>query len=1003
MSSRRRTRGPAVGIAVGAAVLAGLCLLSATPFPASIGPVIRTEPHPVPDVVASDAGPGIATSSDWSSFHGSENRSGFSPVDGPSSPHVLWLTGLSSYPIRTSAVANGTAAFVADVFGHVFAVDLRNGSRLWSRAVGLSPTTGDLVPPLVIFGSEGTNASSGEVTAFWASNGTTAWQSAVAGRVVQGVAAANGAALVASAGGTLTGLSLATGARLFTAPLGSAAAGAPAIENGTAYVATQAGRLLAFTLTGAPLWSRSLGANGTSAPAVTGGLVVVADQNASVHAFSATTGAPRWTFSGARLHPGDAIEDTPAVAGGRVVVQTDLGHIYGLNATSGSALWNRSVQYAGYPLPSSPAASPTGVYLVDASLLLDDLDPATGQTLWVTNSLGNSFVSPALEDGVLLAGAESGYLYAIGPVGGPVAFPVSGTVAAVNGTPLAGAFVTTGGASATTTRDGAFTLRLSNGSYTVVASANGFFPSNRTVTVAGPVANVAFRLAPVPVYPVTGYVRDALSHLGLSGAVISVFGAYGFTETVRSGAGGAFRFSAPNGTNYVSVSPLGGYGAAVGHVDVAGGPVTDFEIALEPTWSGDLAASAPWTIAASFVAIAVAAFGARVWTVNRRRAAAGLPFRIFTPFGRFVAMRLLLMPVQIVVVLTILFVFGTFLPAAAFSPDPCSISVGACQGCSWSNFWCVVNAFFAGYWTFVSNLFTGHWGILSAGNIREPAFLILSWWLPNSVELALLALPLAAAIAYPVGLFAGWRRDGVVDTGARTVSLAGLLIPSFLLVLLLLGALYSPFQSSLGDSPYGTLPSSIWFDAHGGYPSWIGIADNTAPTGLPLVDGLLHRDWAFEELVLAKSLLQAVSIAVVYVAIFLRFARHAVAETSREFFVRGARARGIEDTTILWRHMGRATLPLYLLVFGATLPMYVGTQALVEILYNYSGVGSLLWYGITSAPSNGFGFGIIANGHLSGNIYQVTIFLLLILVLTGVLLVDLLARYLDPRLLRSER
>jgi peptide/nickel transport system permease protein len=181
----------------------------------------------------------------------------------------------------------------------------------------------------------------------------------------------------------------------------------------------------------------------------------------------------------------------------------------------------------------------------------------------------------------------------------------------------------------------------------------------------------------------------------------------------------------------------------------------------------------------------------------------------------------------------------------------------------------------------------------------------------------------------------------------------------------------------------------------------VGPALNTAPTGFPLLDGALHGDWPFEAITLAKTLLQAALIALVYVAIFLRFARHTVAEATREPFVTSARARGVSESRLLWAHTGRRVLPLFVLLLGLTIPIFIGTQALVEAMFNDPGLGTLLLAEMTNAGQSGFGYANLNDVH-PGNIYEVAIFFTALTVLLVSLGADIVARLLDPRLAAGE-
>jgi ABC-type dipeptide/oligopeptide/nickel transport system permease component len=361
--------------------------------------------------------------------------------------------------------------------------------------------------------------------------------------------------------------------------------------------------------------------------------------------------------------------------------------------------------------------------------------------------------------------------------------------------------------------------------------------------------------------------------------------------------------------------------------------------------------------------------------------------RVRSPFVRFLSQRLALLPVQLLFVLVILFVFGSVLPAVWEHESACALAGGSCT-CPWSNVVCSTGPFFSALGTFVDHIITGKWGKTSYFGIIEPTAQYFRWWLPNSIELAVVALGIAGVTAYFVGIRAGWRPGGALDGGARSLAAVGLLLPAFFLIFFLLISSWTPYLQYLGDTPYGTLPGALWLDAHGGIPKWIGIAGTTSPTGFPIIDAFWHGDVPFALNVLARTLLQGAIIAIAYLAIFFRYARHAVGEALREPYVLAARARGVPDRTVLWHHASRRVIPIYALVFAGTLPAYIVTQAIAEAVYNYNGIGTLVMYNFSVGGANVAGFD------------QVAIFLLAAVILGGTLFADILSRALDPRFRR---
>lgn len=329
-------------------------------------------------------------------------------------------------------------------------------------------------------------------------------------------------------------------------------------------------------------------------------------------------------------------------------------------------------------------------------------------------------------------------------------------------------------------------------------------------------------------------------------------------------------------------------------------------------------------------------------------------------------MRLALLPVQLVFVLLLLYL-AIDLPVA-LSATPNLTLVAALQG----------------FWQLVTNIFTGNWGL-------GPAPYNVSWsqlyadFLPNSIELALFALPIAALIAYPVSLVLGWTRRPAVDVPTRLTTLAAALLPVFVVGTLVLYGLFFPIFNTFHDVDIGGLiPSAKWFyDNYGSIPSWVQYGQITLPTGFPLVDGVIHQAWSFEAFTLAKTLEQASIIAILYVAIFLRHARSLVASASQELHVTAARSRGIPERTLLWQHTARRVTPTLLLVFALTVPGYLVVQFVVEGVFSDPGVGFLtlttLTYGGPYQPLEGL------------------IFVLAAFILVAVLVVDLIANRLDPR------
>lgn len=912
----------------------------------------------------------------WTTFHGSENRSGVSTVAGPTNDQVAWTACVSGQHLRLGPVSDGRRIFVGGDLGTIYALNNSvEGPKLWNVTLSAPPTQMELTGGTLIVAT-----TFGALYALDADTGTIQWRLELGARLGQGPAVDAGSVFVATETGALQAYSVSTGSPIWQLALAGPVVAAPAVEAGVLYVVTFSGTVEAVSESGTHLWSAAVNGNVTTAAAVTGGRVLVADEGGHITALAASNGSRLWQWTSPDRLP-DPIDATPAVGGTAAYLETDNGETGALNLSNGTLAWFTSGEYSPYPSISAPILAPNGLYVMVNGLdSLVDFNTSTGREVWGSDILTGAFSSPALLNGQVLLGTDLGCLFDFGPGGPPHLWSVAGVVADTNGTPLAGALVTAGTYTTLTSPNGSFSFLLSNGSWPLTVSFSGFYPASQTVSVNGPTAPLFIALRPLTFFPIDGTVEGGYTGAPIANVTVRLVAPYGFTETAVTDAAGAFQVRAPNGTSSLTTDPTQRYGSATTIVQVDGGPVLSVVLRALPP-DGSFARSNPlgaelWLpLAALGISFAVVL----AWSLSRRRVAIGLPPELLSPFGQYVVQRLLLIPAQIVGVLAVIYFVGNV--------------IGGGTGCPPGQVLCVTSSYAGGLGEFLRLLFTGQWGWVTYGNLREPVTVLLQWWVPNSIELALFALPISAAIAYPIGLLSGWRPGSVLDETARLSSMTVLMVPSIVVVFLLFAAIDRPFYVAFGDLPDGLVPSGAWLAGHGGFPSWWVFGGTTVPTHFPLVDGILHGDGPFVGLLLAKILLQAVAIAIVYVTVFLRHARNATAELVRELHLTAARSRGVPESTLLWRHTRRRVLPVYLLIFSLTIPTYLGTQAVVEVLFSDTGFGTLLFYEVTSIGSHPIGF----SGPLSGNFYQVALLLLLLVVLLGTLVTDVVSRYLDPR------
>jgi peptide/nickel transport system permease protein len=228
---------------------------------------------------------------------------------------------------------------------------------------------------------------------------------------------------------------------------------------------------------------------------------------------------------------------------------------------------------------------------------------------------------------------------------------------------------------------------------------------------------------------------------------------------------------------------------------------------------------------------------------------------------------------------------------------------------------------------------------------ETPVAQLIAERLAVSAPLALMAMALTTVIALTLGLYAASRHNRLGDVGVMAASQVGIAIPNFWFAILLILVFSVKLQ---------------WFSA-GGFPGWEE-------------DG-----WqAFKALILP-----AVALAVVQAAILARITRSAVLDVLREDFVRTARAKGLSQRQVLWRHVLRNAFVPVLTVMGLQFANLLTGTIVVENVFSLPGLGRLI-------------FQAISNRDLL--VVQNVVMLLAAAVIVINFIVDVLYAVIDPRL-----
>lgn len=178
---------------------------------------------------------------------------------------------------------------------------------------------------------------------------------------------------------------------------------------------------------------------------------------------------------------------------------------------------------------------------------------------------------------------------------------------------------------------------------------------------------------------------------------------------------------------------------------------------------------------------------------------------------------------------------------------------------------------------------------------REPVATAIASRLPSTALLAMSALAVALALALPLGLYGAVRAGGLAETVTGIAAVLGMSLPSFVL------------------GPLLIVVFAVWL-------GWLPVAAAGTPAGL---------------------VLPAVTLGLALAALLARMVRAAVRDVLAEEYIRAARARGLSEGRVLWRHALRnAALPV-LTVVGMQLGALLGGAVITESVFGWPGLGQL--------------------------------------------------------------
>jgi peptide/nickel transport system permease protein len=180
--------------------------------------------------------------------------------------------------------------------------------------------------------------------------------------------------------------------------------------------------------------------------------------------------------------------------------------------------------------------------------------------------------------------------------------------------------------------------------------------------------------------------------------------------------------------------------------------------------------------------------------------------------------------------------------------------------------------------------------------------------LPITLELMAVAIGFSLLVAVPLGVFTGYREGRRSDRVFSGLAQAGLSLPGFVIGLILI---------------YVFALRLHWFPAVGWNRLSNGIGPNLKTVALP-----------------------ALSLAITEIAVYTRVLRSDMIATLKENYILSARAKGLTNRFILFRHGLRPSLLTLVTVVGLNIGLLIGGTLVIEYLFAIPGIGKRLFSAI---------------------------------------------------------
>lgn len=228
---------------------------------------------------------------------------------------------------------------------------------------------------------------------------------------------------------------------------------------------------------------------------------------------------------------------------------------------------------------------------------------------------------------------------------------------------------------------------------------------------------------------------------------------------------------------------------------------------------------------------------------------------------------------------------------------------------------------------------------------------LLAERVPNTLTLSVTALILSLSVALPIGIYSAVRQYSLLDYFATVLAFLGRSMPSFWFALLMI--------------------------------MFFSVYLNLLPvTGIQTI-GVELQGWDYFRDRLLHAILPTITLTLLQVSGWVRYTRSSFLEVIKEDYLRTARAKGLSERVVIFKHALRNAIIPVITILALDLPHLFGGTMVIETIYSWPGVGRLLYD---------------ATMNKDFNLALCTLMMLSVLTILASLLADITYALVDPRI-----